>query len=152
MLYILPVTGLEPTNTGVWGKDYPFLLQIFWKEESEEVILLINLETKKVSWKSEHYLEGKFLAKHSSNQAGRGNSHLQDGLKLNSNILEPLVPKWGWETAILRIKQLLCFFRWRIRFLRLGLFSVWLFLLMQNGFVCLLFLLFCCVLFFTNLY
>lgn len=64
-----------------------------WKGESEEIILLVNLKTKEVPPRSLDSLEGKFLTKHPNNQFKRENKHLQDGLKLNPNILKPLIAK-----------------------------------------------------------
>ena len=70
----------------------------FWKWESEEVILLSNLEenipkVRALPWrKRSHKASQQWVAKR--------NQGLQDALKLDSNILESLIPKWGWEAAI----------------------------------------------------
>ena len=119
----------------------------FWKWESKEVILLSNLEenipkVRALPWrKRSHKASQQWVAKRKQ--------HLQDALKLNYNILELLIPRWGWEAAIFFLALFIYFtlqycigfaihwlesaiifkdqrisllFRERLKFLRLGLF------------------------------
>ena len=103
-LYIFLVIGLAMAKTGTWGEEsFSFVSLDFWKWESEEVILLTNLETKKTKIPKVRALPGRKCSHKASQQpVAKGKQHLQDTLKLNSNIFEPFTPKWGLEAAIFK--------------------------------------------------